>query len=217
MPKAAPLAFLALLIGMVPTCATSQEGAPAPNAATHEQATVTVGRHSSFVSQSLAARQNEPNDSFSVTQEAQRELQRLGCYEGEITGFWSHATRAAAQRFLDRVNAKLATDRAEEALVPLLKGQRTAVCSQCPRGQAVDSLGRCMPIALLKRSASPIVTGSLSDGPLAPVRSKDERTPAAQQVEQDRSTASGQRTQPNSKPSKWQKFIRGVDKLLGLN
>jgi hypothetical protein len=218
MAKAVTLAFLAVLVGGVSTSAAGEEGAPAPEAAP-EAAVVIIRRQSTSLTQIPATRQDGQNDSLSIAREAQKELQRLGCYDGESSGVWSQASRVAAQRFLDRVNAKLPTDKAEEALLSLLKGQSTGVCSLCPHGQAFDSAGRCMPTALLKQSASPIVSGSLSDTPAveAPVRSKDERAPPDQPVEQDQSATGGHRTQPNSKPSKWQKFIRSVDKALGLN
>lgn len=214
------LAFVALLIGVGDVVLTSAVGqdrseTPAPSAADPEQTVVIIGRQTTFVSQSFATQHDGRNESFSITRDAQKQLQRLGCYDGEITGIWSPSSRAAAQRFLDRVNAKLPTEKADAVLLALLSDQTDAVCSQCPRGQGLDSAGRCTPTALLKRTAAPVVTGAVPDTTKAPVRSNDERIPTTQVVEEQ--TPTGQRTQPNSKPSKWQKFIRKVDKALGLN
>ena len=139
-------------------------------------------------------------------------------HQGELDGDWSKSSRVAALRFLDRVNAKLPVDKANEALLSLLKAQSSGLCNRCPRGQELDAADRCMPAALLKRSPSAIVTGSLSQGPEAPTRWNDEPPAAGKPaVEQDQSTTGGQRAQTNSKPSKWQRFIRSVDTALGLN
>jgi hypothetical protein len=151
-----------------------------------------------------------PNDSFSITRDAQRELQRLGCYDGEINGDWSQSSRAAAERFLDRVNAKLPTDEADVVLLALLQGQKGFVCSQCPPGQMLDPRGRCTPTALLKRSPAPVVTGSLHDVPGVPARANDEPT------EQASATTGGQQSQ--LKPSGyWRRLIWKMDRALGLN
>jgi hypothetical protein len=153
-----------------------------------------------------------PNDSFSITRDAQRELQRLGCYNGEINGIWSQFSRAAAERFLDRVNAKLPTDKADDVLLALLQDQKGFVCSHCPPGQMLDPRGRCMPTALLKRSAAPVVTGSVADVPAAPALANDERS----RTEQASATTGGQRSQP--KPSGyWRRLIWKMDRALGLN
>src|SRR5690349_13734274 len=42
--------------------------------------------------------------------ELQRELARVGCYEGERNGIWTPATRKAMKAFTDRVNATLPTE-----------------------------------------------------------------------------------------------------------
>jgi hypothetical protein len=229
MPKAGPLACLVLLCAVASDGASSQavgqeesararSEAPAPDAADPAQAVVTIGRRATFVTAPVATRSEAPNDSFSIARETQKELHRLGCYEGEINGFWSPQSRSAAQKFVDRINARLPVDKPDDALLALLQSQMGHVCSQCPRGQEFDAAGRCMPTALLKRSPAAIVTGSVSDAPPdPPARPNDERTThAAPPGEQQ--PATGERPPPGSRPSKvWQKFIRSVDKALGLN
>jgi peptidoglycan hydrolase-like protein with peptidoglycan-binding domain len=211
MPKAVLLAFLALSM-LFSTSAVGQEASSAPNASAPEQALVTTGRQTTLVAEPVAARPAGPNDSFSITQDAQRELQRLGCYNGEINGIWSQSSRAAAERFLDRVNAKLPTDKADDVLLTLLQSQRGFVCSQCPLGQMLDPRGRCTPTALLKRSAAPVVTSSLPDVPGVPPGANDEHS----STEQASATAGGQRSQP--KPSGyWARLIWKVDRAFRLN
>ena len=211
MPKAAPLPILALSI-LISTSAVGQEASSAPDASAPEQARVTTRRQTTLVAEPVASRPVGPNDSFSITQNVQRELQRLGCYDGEINGNWSRSSRAAAERFLDRVNAKLPTDEADDVLLALLQGQKGFVCSQCPPGQMLDPRGRCTPTALLKRSAAPVVTGSLADVPGVPARANDERS----RTEQESATTGGQQSQ--LKPSGyWRRLIWKMDRALGLN
>ena len=211
MPKAAPLAILALSI-LISTSAAGQEASSAPDASAPEQAHITTRRQTTLVAEPVASRPVGPNDSFSITRDAQRELQRLGCYDGEINGNWSQSSRAAAERFLDRVNAKLPTDEADDVLLALLQGQKGFVCSQCPPGQMLDPRGRCTPTALLKRSPAPVVTGSLADVPGVPARANDERS----RTEQASATTGGQQSQ--LKPSGyWRRVIWKMDRALGLN
>ena len=211
MPKAAPLPILALSI-LISTSAAGQEASSAPDASAPEQARITTRRQTTLVAEPVASRPVGPNDSFSITRDAQRELQRLGCYDGEINGDWSQSSRAAAERFLDRVNAKLPTDEADVVLLALLQGQKGFVCSQCPPGQMLDPRGRCTPTALLKRSPAPVVTGSLADVPGVPARANDERS----RTEQASATTGGQQSQ--LKPSGyWRRLIWKIDRALGLN
>lgn len=193
----------------------SQEGSPAIGAEP-ELATVTIGRHSgASVSGRPATRQDGPNDGFSITRAVQSELRRLGCYDGDANGHWSAASRAAAQRFLERVNAKLPVDSADDVMLALLQGQSGLVCGQCPPGQAFDAANRCIPTALMKRPTATVTTGSLASRAEAAGGSRPQTDAPTQPDEQEQ--ASGQQAQQPRKRSTWQKFIRSVDKALGLN
>ena len=209
MLKAVAPAFLLLMvvaIGGFSASATGQEKSPTLNAAVSEEAVVSIGRRIGFANESLAKSLDGPSDAFSIARDAQAELRRVGCYEGEINGFWSPSSRAAAQRFLDRINAKLPVDTPEDALLALLRGKSDLACNECPRGQGLDAAGRCIPTALLKRSA--IVTGSLPDAPAPPARTTDERFSTE--------PTDGERSQP--KPSGyWSRMMWKVDRALGLN
>ena len=143
----------------------------------------------------------------------------MGCYDGQINGVWSQSSRVAAERFLDRVNAKLPTDKVDDVLLALLQGQKGLVCGQCPSGEALSPAGRCVSTALLKRSVAPaappvapVVTGALPEMTRVPPRANDERSP----TEPASATPAGPRSQP--KPSEsWRRFIGEVDRALGLN
>jgi hypothetical protein len=209
MLKAVTPAFLLLTgvaVGGFSASTSAQEKSPTLEATAAEEVVVSIGRRTSFVSEPIAKGRDGPSDASSIARHAQAELRRVGCYEGDVNGFWSPSSRAAAQRFLDRINAKLPVDTSEDALLALLRGESDLVCNECPRGQALDAAGRCMPTALLKRSA--IVTGSLPDAPAPPARTTDERIPTE--------SPGSERSQP--KPSGyWRRMIWKVDRALGLN
>jgi hypothetical protein len=225
MANSAPLGILALLLAAaaegIAFPAAGQERSAVPTAA--EETVVTIARQTTSVAEPLTTRPGGPHDTFSITRDTQKELHRLGCYEGEINGFWSPASRSAAQRFLDRVNARLPVDKADEVLLALLQSHHDLVCSQCPRGQALDQSGRCMPAALLKRPAPPIVTGSLVDAGDASARAGEDRAAAPQPsvpqpAEQENGGAGGQKQKPTfGSAGYWRNLIRKVDKALGLN
>jgi hypothetical protein len=150
---------------------------------------------------------------FAIARQAQEELRRLGCYEGESTGMWTASSRSAAQRFVDRVNAKLPTDKPDEALLALLRDQSGAVCVQCQRNEALDDSGRCMPTALISKASStrPIVI----DPPSDIVRS--DRTLADQpQSPPDTTTSRGPSRSGNNPTKPWGRFISKIDRALGL-
>jgi hypothetical protein len=169
-----------------------------------------------------------PSQPSSVTiAEAQKELHRLRCYWGEINGVWTVSTRAAAQKFIDRVNARLPVDVPDGALLALLRSETSPVCGECPVGQAADTNGRCLPAALLKKPRprpSTIETGSLPDQPriestsaersaqreaASPPRQADQKPGSAEPA-----ASGGQRTA--NKPTYWSKLISKIDKALGL-
>lgn len=95
-----------------------------------------------------------PNDPVALARALQKELQRVGCYTGAITGAWTPATRKAMKSFTDRVNASLPLDKPDYILLSLVQSQTDVVCAgTCPPGQGVGSDGRCVPAAILAQAA----------------------------------------------------------------
>jgi hypothetical protein len=91
-----------------------------------------------------------PGDRVSLARELQREFRRVGCYDGEINGVWTSATRRAAQAFTERMNATLPNDEPDFILLKLVQDQQDKVCgASCPAGQALTPDGRCVPTAVL--------------------------------------------------------------------
>jgi hypothetical protein len=83
--------------------------------------------------------------------ELQRELARVGCYEGELSGTWTPAARKAMKAFTDRVNATLPVDEPDYILLMLVMAYREKVCGvACPAGEGVSE-GRCVPNSIVAR------------------------------------------------------------------
>src|SRR5207249_6454440 len=70
----------------------------------------------------------EPANGVTLTRNLQRELQRVGCYSGDIDGMWTPATRSAMKAFTDRVNAALPSDQPDRILLSLVQGHQGNVC-----------------------------------------------------------------------------------------
>jgi hypothetical protein len=94
-----------------------------------------------------------PKGAEALTRELQKELRRVGCYDGEINGAWTQSTRRAMKAFTDRLNASLPVDAPDPVLYALVQGQHEEVCGKaCPTGQALSEAGRCLPTAIIARS-----------------------------------------------------------------
>ena len=69
-----------------------------------------------------------PPDRDGLARELQRELQRVGCYDGDISGTWTPQSRRAMKAFTDAVNASLPVDQPDYILLRLLQGHRARAC-----------------------------------------------------------------------------------------
>jgi hypothetical protein len=73
-----------------------------------------------------------PRDMDSLVREIQRQLIRVGCYHGEVSGKWSAQSRLAMQAFTEQVNAKLPLDRPDQILLRLIEGHQGRACGARP-------------------------------------------------------------------------------------
>jgi hypothetical protein len=95
------------------------------------------------------------SDPAALARTLQRELKRVGCYDGEASGVWSPASRAAMKAFTERVNASLPVDRPDPVLLALVQGHQGRACGDdCPAGEARAADGRCLPVAILGKAQS---------------------------------------------------------------
>jgi hypothetical protein len=90
-----------------------------------------------------------------LTKDLQRELRRVGCYQGDLDGSWGPETKRAMSAFTDRVNATLPVEEPDYILLALVRGQAVQTCGKsCPSGQELASDGRCLPRVIIARRGS---------------------------------------------------------------
>ena len=95
-----------------------------------------------------------PRDRDTLARELQKELKRVGCYEGELNGVWTPLTRRAMKAFTDRVNATLPVEEPDAILFAMVQGHQDKVCGKpCPSSQGLSEDGRCLPNAILAKAA----------------------------------------------------------------
>jgi hypothetical protein len=69
-----------------------------------------------------------PRDTEALVREIQRQLKRVGCYDGAVNGKWSPQLRTASKAFAERVNAKLPLDRPDYVLLRLTEAHEGRAC-----------------------------------------------------------------------------------------
>lgn len=104
----------------------------------------------------VALQRTVPENGPPLIRELQKELKRVGCYDGDITGTWTTSSRAAMRAFTDRVNASLPIDKPDYILLRLVQEQRTRACgAPCPAGQEDGPDGACVPVGLTAAAVAP--------------------------------------------------------------
>ena len=95
-------------------------------------------------------------DRSQLARELQRELRRVGCYDGEINGGWTTSTKRAMKTFTERVNASLPVEEPDLVLLTLVQGQADKMCGRpCPPGESAGEGGRCVPTAVASSPRKP--------------------------------------------------------------
>ena len=102
-----------------------------PEAAFATPVVVTIAQRPSetFASRATAS----PKGRDALARELQKELKRVGCYEGELNGTWTPMTRRAMKAFADWVNATLPVDEPDAILYAMVQGHQDKACGKpCP-------------------------------------------------------------------------------------
>lgn len=128
----------------------------------------------------VALKSSKPNDwqtRYELARDLQRELKRVGCYGGEITGVWTRASKAAMGEFMDRVNATLPVDQPDYVLLALVQSHGAIACgAECPSGQVSAEGGRCVPravVAQASKKSQRLQERRLAEARLAAERQRD--------------------------------------------
>ena len=95
----------------------------------------------------------DDNRRADLVRNLQRELKRVGCYQGEIDGDWGSGSKRAMSTFTDRVNASLPFDEPDYILLTLVQGHGSQACGKtCPAGQTASDAGKCIPNAVVAQA-----------------------------------------------------------------
>lgn len=114
-----------------------------------------------------------PPDRDGLARELQRELQRVGCYDGDISGSWSAPSRRAMKAFTEAVNATLPIDQPDYILLRLVQQHRGRACG-VTLAKATEPVTESKPAAAIEKPAPAIVPALVpvprfrSEGNLAP-------------------------------------------------
>jgi peptidoglycan hydrolase-like protein with peptidoglycan-binding domain len=93
-----------------------------------------------------------PLDRAALTRDLQRQLQRVGCYRGSISGVWSPSTRQAMKDFIDHVNATLPVSEPDPILLAMLQSHEEKACGQgCRIGESLGGNGQRLPSVIIAR------------------------------------------------------------------
>jgi hypothetical protein len=135
------------------------------------------------------------SDRSGLVRELHKELKRVGCYDGDLNGAWSSASRQAMRRFTQSVNAKLPIEEPDVVGLKLVQSHAQSVCSACPADQR-ETHGACAQSAATTQptrpslipartdaettqKSTPLIVGSAATAAAASVLSRPEPQPAS--------------------------------------
>lgn len=91
-----------------------------------------------------AVRPDNTDARYRLAMDLQKELKRVGCYDGEINGVWGVTSKRAMTSFTARVNATLPIEDPDYILLALIQNHQGPACGACPPGQSYSNEGRCI-------------------------------------------------------------------------
>lgn len=77
----------------------------------------------------------------------QKELARVGCYNGMLSSHWSPSARAGMKAFVEAVNARLPIDEPDDVLLTLVESHQTQVCGRTTVAAKTVDAGSTVVIA----------------------------------------------------------------------
>ncbi len=102
-----------------------------------------------------------------LTRALQAELQRVGCYQGEIDGDWGPMSKRAMGDFTARVNASLPVQSPDDILLRMVRAFEGQACGACRSGERANEHGQCVPATVLAgRSGDSAAAGRRGVEPL---------------------------------------------------
>lgn len=120
-------------------------------------------------------RQRRPDNRsrIDIVHEVLKELTRVGCYAGEVTGTWGPGPRRSLEAFLNDVNARLPVDKPDIVVLTLLQTHVGQACDRpCQMGRHNSTDGNCgvaaAPISKQAQANASSVVPARTEGATAP-------------------------------------------------
>ena len=101
-----------------------------------------------------ALRNDDGQAKQQLARDIQKELKRVGCYDGDVTGDWNAGTRRAMKLFIDKVNAALPSDEPDHILRTMVQGHPGNACGRTP---AVVAQAPKMPARPVDRAQEKLI------------------------------------------------------------
>jgi hypothetical protein len=140
-------------------------------------------------------------DRAGMARELHKELKRVGCYDGEVTGSWTSSSRQAMRRFTESVNARLPFEEPDLVLLRLLQSHKHVVCgcrsgsasaAACPETAGVANPPKKSPgEAVADTASTPLIVGAATTVAAAAALPSERGAPAP----------ASQSTGPEAQPS----------------
>jgi hypothetical protein len=124
-----------------------------------------------------------------LIRELQRELKRVGCYDGRTNGTWTAETRRAMKDFTGRANAMLPVEKPDPVLLALVKSHEAGMCDADPAPDPARQLQDASP------RQEQTVTGALpavAPQPSAPLETQEARAPETSAVSAPEESTQGE-------------------------
>ena len=133
-----------------------------------------------------ATKPDSDDKRVALARDLQKELKRVGCYDGEINGWWNAASKHAMSVFTERVNASLPVEEPDYILLALVQSHNGTGCSNqraVVAQQDKKPVQGAPPQATSNRTAT--TSGQVAAAPAAPTTPRTWETgvfPAARPV-----------------------------------
>jgi uncharacterized caspase-like protein len=96
-----------------------------------------------------------------IAEEMQRELKRVGCYSGAVTGSWNRASRAALERFNQETKLDLKTDPPNSEGISKVKSFPGIVCEQPAQTQQARRRDTVRERSESRESEGPVISPTI--------------------------------------------------------